>query len=132
VAGLGNSVAITRMRDGPPREIEVRLIAAPEDPPRNGLRTSPRAAIPGLELANINPAVLAEFGLPLSTGGVVITDPGAAGPRAGLARGDVIRAIDGVALTDTAQADALLRKASGRLTLDVQRGDQRRVLRFRL
>ncbi len=132
VAGLGNTVSITRVRDGEASEIAVNLIAAPDEPPRNTLRTSRRAAIPELEIANINPAVLAEFGLPLNASGVVITDPGPAGPRAGLARGDVLRAINDVALTDTAQAEALLGKTSRWLSLEVQRGNQRHVLRFRL
>ena len=132
VAGLGNAVSITRVRDGEASEIEVSLIAAPDDPPRNVLRTSRRAAIPELEIANINPAVLAEYGLPLNATGVVITDPGPAGPRAGLARGDILRAINDVPLTDTAQAEALLRETSRWLSLEIQRGNQRQVMRFRL
>ncbi|UYV36351.1 trypsin-like peptidase domain-containing protein [Rhodobacteraceae bacterium D3-12] len=132
VAGLGKSVSITRVRDGKAHEVEVNLIAAPDTPARALLLTTARAAIPQLELSNINPAVLAEFGLPLSTTGVVVTDPGPAGPRAGLARGDVLRAINEVPLTDTAQAATLLRDAKRWLILDVQRGNQRRVLRFRL
>ena len=132
VAGIGNHVPVTLIRGGALAELEVALVAAPEDPPRKTLRTSRRATIPELELANINPAVLAEFGLPLATTGVVITDPGPAGPRAGLARGDVLRAINDEPVTDTAQAEELLAEKSRWLTLDVQRGDQRRVLRFRL
>ena len=96
------------------------------------LRTSRRAAIPELEIANINPAVLAEYGLPLNATGVVITDPGPAGPRAGLARGDILRAINDVPLTDTAQAEALLLETSRWLSLEIQRGNQRQVMRFRL
>ena len=132
VAGLGNSVAISRIRDGASADVEVALVAAPDDPPRNLLRSSNRAALPDMELSNINPAVLAELGLPLTASGDVITDPGPTGPRVGLARGDVLRAIDGVELTDTEQAAKLLLKAKRRLSLDVQRGNQRRVLRFRL
>ncbi len=132
VAGLGNAVSITRLRDGEASEIAISLITAPDSPPRNTRRTSRRAAIPELEIANINPAVLAEFGLPLNATGVVITDPGPAGPRAGLARGDVLRAINDVPLSDTAQAETLLSKPSRWLSLEVQRGNQRQVLRFRL
>ena len=132
VAGLGNSVSITRIRDGEEQEVAVALMAAPDTPARNTMRTSRRAAIPDMEIVNINPAVLAEFGLPLSTTGVAITDPGPSGIRAGLKRGDVLRSVDTTEVTDTADAEKALRDASRRLTLDVQRGDQRLVMRFRL
>ncbi|WP_137699521.1 trypsin-like peptidase domain-containing protein [Marimonas lutisalis] len=132
VAGLGNKVAITRFRAGETDEVAVELVAAPDVPPRDPRRSTSRAAIPGIELSNINPAVLAELGLPLSVEGVVVTDPGPAGQRAGLARGDILRAINDVAVSDSATAVQLLEKASRWLLLDVQRGNQRRVLRFRL
>ena len=67
-----------------------------------------------------------------STTGVAITDPGPSGIRAGLKRGDVLRSVDTTEVTDTADAEKALRDASRRLTLDVQRGDQRLVMRFRL
>jgi Do/DeqQ family serine protease len=132
VAGLGNSVPITRVRAGKMEETAVRLIPAPDTPARDMLRTGPRTLLPGMELSNINPAVLAELGLPLGATGVAITDPGPAAARVGLARGDVLRAINGTAATDTAAAAGLLETSGRWLSLDVQRGDQRQVLRLRL
>ncbi|KPP85137.1 MAG: putative trypsin-like serine protease [Rhodobacteraceae bacterium HLUCCO07] len=132
VAGLGNRVSVTHVRDGEETQVEVPLLAAPETPPRDTRASSRNAAIPSLELSNINPAVLAELGLPLSSEGVVVTDPGPSGPRAGLARGDILRAINDVVVDDTDTALRLLEGASRRLSLEVQRGNQRRVMRFRL
>ena len=132
VAGLGNSVPVTRVRGGQAQQVEVALIVAPDQPPRAAVVTGERAALPGMELWSINPAVLAEIGLPLSVEGVVVADPGPAGSRAGLKRGDVLRAIDGAVVADTAQATAALDAARRSLTLDVQRGTQRIVMRFRL
>lgn len=132
VAGLGNSVPITRVRAGKTEQIAVSLIAAPDTPARDTRRTGRRAAIPEMELSNINPAVLAELGLPLGVSGVAITDPGPIGARAGLARGDVLRAIDDNEAADTATAARLLEKSGRWLSLDVQRGNQRHVLRLRL
>ncbi|MDQ2093863.1 trypsin-like peptidase domain-containing protein [Rhodalgimonas zhirmunskyi] len=131
VAGLGNDVPITRLRDGEVSEVTVSLIDAPDTPPRDPRKTSRRAALPEVELSNINPALLAELGLPLSVDGVVITDPGPAGPRAGLARGDVIRAIDGTPVSDSQSAVRALEQVRGWLTLDMQRGMKRAQLRFR-
>jgi S1-C subfamily serine protease len=85
-----------------------------------------------MTLSTVNPVVLSDYDLPLGTSGVVVDDPGRVGARAGLQAGDVLRAIDGVEVTDSSTANDLLARASGTLSLDVQRGDQRAVLRFRL
>jgi Do/DeqQ family serine protease len=132
VAGLGNSVPVTRIRAGQAKEVEVALMPAPDTPDRAALTTGKRSALPGMELWALNPAVLAELGLPLSIGGVAIADPGPAGARAGLQRGDVLRGIDGVEVATTAEAEKALAEARRSLTLDVQRGTQRVVMRFRL
>lgn len=132
IVGLGNRVWVSYVRDMAQEQVEVPLIAAPDRPPREMRTTSVNAALPGLELSNINPAVIAELGLPLSSEGVAVTDPGPTGPRVGLVRGDILRAINDVAVTDTQSAVRLLEKASRWLALEVQRGTQRRVMRFRL
>ncbi|MDU8928602.1 trypsin-like peptidase domain-containing protein [Alisedimentitalea sp. MJ-SS2] len=132
VAGLGNTVAVTRIRAGEAEAVAVALMAAPDVPSRDAQTTGKRSALPGMVLWSLNPAVLAELGLPLSVDGVVVADPGPAGARAGLARGDVLRSINGEEVHDSTAAVAALRKASRRLTLDVQRGARRVVMRFRL
>jgi Do/DeqQ family serine protease len=132
VAGIGNTVAITRLRKGQRDEVDVELMAAPDTPPRNPVRSPRRAPLPGLELININPAVLAEYGLPLTSKGVVIADPGATAAHFGLAAGDVLRSIDGIAVTDSATATRMLEEARGVVSLDIQRGTKRHLLRLRL
>ncbi|WP_412507287.1 trypsin-like peptidase domain-containing protein [Roseovarius sp. SYSU LYC5161] len=133
VAGMGQRARVGRVRDGgPPRIVEVPLIAPPETPPRDRRETGRRSAIPGLVISTVNPAVIADYGLPLTAEGVVVDDPGRIGQRAGLRRGDVLRAVNGVPSTDTETAATALREASGRLALDVQRGERRMVMRFRL
>lgn len=133
VAGIGQTASVTRIRDaGPAEKVEVALIAAPDDPPRDQRVTGRRSAIPGLMLSNINPVVISEHGLPLTVTGVIVEDPGPVGARAGLRRGDILRAINGTDAGDTATAAALLEDANRRLTLDVQRGTRRMAMRFRL
>lgn len=132
VAGLGTEAQVRRIRDGREERVAVRLIAPPDEPPRAALRTGRRAAIPGLTLSNINPAVIAEQGLPLAAEGVLVTDPGELGLRAGLRAGDILRAVNGREARDTETASALLRQARRRLALEVQRGGRRLILRFRL
>ncbi|SEP15605.1 Do/DeqQ family serine protease [Salinihabitans flavidus] len=132
VAGLDETVRVRAFMGGAPREVDVLMQSAPENPPRDTLSTGRGSAIPGLTISNVNPGVLAEYGLPLDTAGVVVEDPGEIGARAGLQPGDVLQRVDGERVGDTAQARDALRRASGRLVLDVQRGNQQVVMRFRL
>ncbi|MBO9472777.1 trypsin-like peptidase domain-containing protein [Shimia sp. R10_1] len=132
VAGLGSEVAVEMVREGREEERMVLMTIAPEEPSREQLTTGRRAAIPDLVISNINPAILSSYGLPLSAEGVVVENPGDIGARLGLHAGDVLRLIDGQVIETTADADKALRAARNRLTLEVQRGTQRLVMRFRL
>lgn len=132
VAGMGDHAKISIIRNGKPRDVTVSLIPAPDSPPRAEVETSTHAAIPGMILTNINPAVIDEYGLALSASGVLVVDPGPAGLRAGLRRGDILRGINDAEAADTQTASELLEERMRWLSLDVQRGTQRSVLRFRL
>ncbi|RKT31048.1 Do/DeqQ family serine protease [Roseovarius halotolerans] len=132
VAGIGTNITVTRVRDGEVQDVTLALAAAPDTPARAPTVTPDRAAIPGVTISTINPAVLAEYDLPLGATGVLVEDPGQIGARAGLRAGDILRSIDGVEITDTSEAEALLLNARGQLAIEVQRGTQRVVMRFRL
>ncbi len=132
VAGMGDTARVSVIRNGVAQDVTVSLIPAPDMPPRAELQTGQRSAIPGMTLSNINPAVIDEYGLALSANGVLVVEPGRAGLRAGLRRGDILRGINDTEATDTETAAALLEERIRWLSLDVQRGAQRSVLRFRL
>jgi Do/DeqQ family serine protease len=132
VAGLGADVAVTTVQQGETREIMVPMERAPDVPPRATLTTGARAAVPGVTLSTVNPAVMAEYDLPLTATGVLVEDPGDIGARTGLRAGDVIMAVNGAAVTDSTSARAALEAAERRLDLDIQRGQGRLTMRFRL
>ena len=90
------------------------------------------AAIPGMALSTVNPAVISEYALPLTSRGVVVDDPGQIGLRAGLRAGDILRGINDIVVETSADAEAALEEARRHLFLDVQRGTQRLTMRFRL
>jgi len=119
------------MRDGSPREVTVALIAAPDEPERAEITLGARSLLPDLRVARINPAVISEMNLPLESSGVVVVEAGRYGPRVGLRGGDVILAVNGVAVEDTRALMALLSGQERRIQMVIQRGDQRMALRFR-
>lgn len=129
--GLNEQAEVTFSSQGTEKTVKVALIAAPEVPTRDQLTLPERSAFPGLTLARINPAVLAELNLPLEVEGVAVVDAGAFAARAGLRTGDVILTINGVALTHPDIAADLLSGQVRAVELTVQRGAQRISMRFR-
>ncbi len=133
VAGIGADLAVTAVQNGRMRDVTVPMQPAPEMPPRATLTTSARAAVPGVTLSTINPAVMAEYDLPLTlASGVLVVDPGDIGGRAGLRAGDIMLGVNGIAVATSSEVSAALERARGRLALDVQRGQRRLTMRFRL
>ncbi|MBR9764951.1 MAG: PDZ domain-containing protein [Rhodobacteraceae bacterium] len=132
VAGLGNQVKVTRLRDGKTRDVKVRMTPAPEDPPRDPLTTGSGGPIPGMALVTVNPAVIAEATLPNDASGAMITDPGSIGQRAGLRSGDVITEVNGTAVASSVQAEAALSEARDFLAMTVLRDGRAMSMRFRL
>ncbi|MEM6587177.1 MAG: trypsin-like peptidase domain-containing protein [Pseudomonadota bacterium] len=132
ISGLGQAANITHIRDGQPVTTPVVMIAAPNTPARAQRVTGEGSVIPGLKLSTVNPITLAEYNLALSARGAVVDEPGSIGLRAGLRKGDVLRAINDVPVTDADAAETLLEEASRRLSLEVQRGQRRLTMNFRL
>lgn len=132
VSGIGAEAEVLFSRQGTEESVTVDMIAPPDRPDRQAVSLGQRAVLPGLSLARVNPAVIAELGLPLAAEGVVVTDPGPFGTRAGLQRGDILLGINRVAVTTTDQVDRTLRRAAPRILLEVLRGNRRVALRFRV
>jgi len=129
VAGEG-SVMIDRVRDGARDTVSVSLIAAPDRPARAGRTLGEGSGLPGLSVVNVNPAVIAEFNLPIETSGVLVADPGPYGARVGLRPGDVIEGVNSARVATTQEVGREMRRA-GRYRLQVLRGNSRVALSFR-
>ena len=131
VRGIGAKAQIDYARDGKPRRTRVAMIAPPESPPRDAVTLDEGALLPGLALANLNPAVIAEMGLPIEATGVVVTDAGPVAPRVGLLAGDILLSVNGQRADSPATVAAALRRGAGTVQIDALRGAQRLRLRFR-
>lgn len=91
---------------------------APDNPPRNDTQIKGRSPLSGATVANINPAVASELGLPDDeTEGVAIlrVDPASTAARL-VAKGDILIAINGRKIADVSDVQAAL-TGSGRRAL---------------
>lgn len=131
VRGIGAQAEVIFARQGKVRTVTVDMIPAPDDPPRDETVLTERDVLPGLRTARVNPAVVAELGLPFDSSGVVVLDPGPFGIRAGLQSGDILQTINGRQVTSPQQVGRLLQRAAPRIQIEAQRGLRRLLLRFR-
>ncbi|MEL6449974.1 MAG: trypsin-like peptidase domain-containing protein [Pseudomonadota bacterium] len=130
VASDADSAQMTRLRDGAQDVLTVALIPPPEVPARDVITLPEDAALPGLTLSQINPAVISEMNLVIGAEGVVVTDLGRIGRRVGLRVGDVLQVVDRAQVATTRQAARALAAARRGTTVRALRGTQRIVLRF--
>ncbi|MDT8343146.1 MAG: Do family serine endopeptidase [Thermohalobaculum sp.] len=129
--GLGQTVAIDYVSRGAQQSLPLTLAPAPEQPPRARLTLDRAGQLSGLEIVTINPAVIAEARLPLAASGVLVSATGGPAARSGLRRGDVIRAVNGREIADTAGLRAAVSQARGAIELDVMRGGRRGIVTVR-
>lgn len=132
IAGIGADIMVSAVRDGAAKDYTVAMIGPPDLPPRQEVVMGERDVLPQLRLANVNPAVLSEYQLPILPEGVVVLDTGPFGPRIGLQRGDILREINGREIAAPRDAVRALNNARRSVSLVVERGGQLVLLRFRL
>lgn len=130
--GVGATTTAEYLRGGRAVTATVRLIAPPEDPPRDTRRLGPDSALAGLEIARINPALIAEHDLPLQADGTLVTAAEGWAAQAGLQPGDVILGINGRATPTPADVAAAATERSRTWAIDILRQGQPLRLRFRI
>lgn len=113
---LGGTVKMTLLRAGKKQEVSVKLIPAPETPPRNPLTVKANSPFQGVTVVNISPAVKEELSLSGIDSGIVISEiePGSPAEQVGFQKGDVLITVNGQRLDET---QALDRATKGRVYL---------------
>ncbi|MGB7244037.1 MAG: trypsin-like peptidase domain-containing protein [Sulfitobacter sp.] len=132
VTGLGQTAQVNRRRGTRTQDVPVRLLAAPDVPPRAALTLGDGSVVAGLRALRINPAVIDAYNLPIEASGILVEDPGRLGARIGFRAGDVIVAVNGVELADTNQLPDAFDKRTRSFRVLLQRGQRRIALQFRL
>ena len=132
VIGVGNAARVSYLRAGERREAAITLTAPPEVPPRDPVTIGGRGPLRGLGAVNINPGVALEYDLPADIRGVVVTALQDTSARLGLLPGDVILAINGIAVDSTRTLERVAGMRERFWEIDLVREGRRSVLRFRL
>jgi Do/DeqQ family serine protease len=121
---IGGVARMTVLRDGKPHEISVKLIAAPEKPPRDALKVGGRSPFTGATVMNISPAVAEEYSVDSARSGVVVTDvpEESVAANVGIQKGDVILSINNAKIARTADVQRATAHASAYWKLSINRG----------
>jgi serine protease Do len=130
---VGDTARLTVVRDGAVRDVDVVLEAPPDDPPRDQTAITGRNPLNGTTVANLNPALSEETGIPYAADSVVVlaVAPDGYAARLGLRPGDILRSINGAAVARVADLRGLLEGGPRPgWMIQVERGG--RMLNFRV
>jgi Do/DeqQ family serine protease len=129
--GLGGTARLDVLRSDGPGQVTIELNPPPEAPVRARL-TLRSGALRGLVAETVNPAVAEEWDLAPGLTGAMVVDAQDIAWRAGLRPGDVVLAVNRMAIRDTADLDRALRETARFWEVELVRQGQRNWLRFRL
>ncbi|MFY0690314.1 MAG: trypsin-like peptidase domain-containing protein [Paracoccaceae bacterium] len=133
VRRIGEDIEVRYLSKGEERMAQVPLIVAPDLPPRDVRTVEPGLALSGLTVANLNPKLRAELGIPVGTKGVIVTEIRGTARSTGLRRGDILREINGVTVRTSEDVVSIAADAdTRRWRVDGLRGGKRFSYRFRI
>jgi serine protease Do len=120
---IGEDITLGLLRKGQKAEVRFRLIAPPEDPPRDETLVHGKNPLSGATLANLSPAVSEEYGLHGAERGVVVLKMGdnSAAANLGFHVGDIIAKINGQEIVSVRDALAALEGRIGGWRMLIQR-----------
>ncbi len=123
---IGNKVVIGYVRNGRELTTKVKLIAPPENPPRNLTTLSGNHPFSGATVANLSPAFAEERGFDWMQEGVVLADIAgrSLANRYGFKAGDIILSVNGQEIDAVDTLEQLVRRPIGRWDLTIRRGDR--------
>lgn len=132
VQGIDARAMLTYLRDDETLTAEVALAAPPETPARDAVSITAPVALRGLDVAQVNPGVIAEMDLPLDSTGVVVVAAADWAARAGLRPGDLILQINTTRVAATADVARAAEEPTRNWLVEVMREGRRLALRFRI
>ena len=126
VKPLGGLAKLTVLRDGRTLELPLKLVSAPEIPPRDALVIKSRSPFEGAEVVNLSPAVKEELSLQSDGEGVVVAAVGenSAAAEVGVQKGDVVVAVNGRKIASTRDLEKACAERARWWDLVIKRGGE--------
>ncbi|HTR14300.1 MAG TPA: DegQ family serine endoprotease [Roseiarcus sp.] len=126
VKPLSGSAKLTVLREGRTLDLALRLVSAPEIPPRDALVIRGRSPFEGAEVMNLSPAVTEELSLPSGGEGVVVAAVGenSTAAEVGVQKGDVVVAVNGRKIATTRDLEKACGERARWWDLIIRRGGE--------
>jgi Do/DeqQ family serine protease len=123
---LGGSAALTYLRNGKSQTATVKLIPAPETPPRDPVKVKGSSPFAGATVVNLSPAVTEEFSIRGSSEGVVVTEieDGSAAASVNFQKGDVIVSVNETKIGSTRDLARVANTNSYYWKMTIARGNE--------
>ena len=124
--GTDGETHLRVVRDGRPYLAEIRLVPAPEDPPRDERFLTGRSPLAGATVLNLSPAVAEELQVTAPSDGVVVKNISRRSPaaRMGMRPRDVILTVNDERVTSTRQLEDITEFPARTWRLEIQRGSR--------
>ena len=100
---LGSTASLSVIRGGKPVQLSIKLVAAPEIPPRDPVKIQGLSPFAGATVINLSPAVAEEFSISAPEKGVIISEIEEESTAAAinLKKGDVVLAVNDTKIEST-------------------------------
>jgi len=120
---VGGTADLRAWRRGSERQVTLKLVAPPEEPPRDTTEIGGTNPLAGATVANMSPALAEELGLDPAPEGVFVIElrRGAAAIRLGFRPGDRVLAINGEEIAAVRQLAAVLARPAERWRVSLSR-----------
>ncbi len=127
---IGGAARFDYWRDGKELHANAKLVAPPEEPPRETTLIRTDSPLSGAEIANLSPAVKEEYGFNIHGDGVVVLDvrPRGFARQLGIRPGDVIEQINGKDVARVGDVVDATDSPANRWRIVVRRGQRRLAL----
>ena len=123
---VGGAAALSVQRNGNVVALSLKLIAAPEAPPRDAIKIKALSPFQGATVMNISPAVIEELSLATSHEGVVVADApeGSTAANVGVQKGDIILVVNDQKIETTRDLEKASAARPNYWKLTIERGGQ--------